>query len=141
MHDNIVLKAVLAQPDILRQIINDPKNHLNYHPMAWLEAEAIKNIERQAYGRRQFASASASRHAYYRKHTSVEERAALRLEITYLKNSVLKGWHLYEEIARVMSIKFKRDYSRRNIKAMLEFTSEVIADIEQASNGKVAIAA
>ena len=145
MADNIVLLAVRQNPKILRQIVSDPidgeRNPFANHEMSIIERMAFDNIERQAFGRRRFARATDARHAYYRKFTTREEREALRLEVKYMQYSFLKGWQLYEEIARVMSIKFRKLYTWREVKGMLEYTSEVIADIELNPNRRLRKAA
>lgn len=130
MIDNIVLRAVLAEPDILRRVVTDPDNHLDTHPMAWMEVEAFRNITKQAFGKRRFAQATENRQRTYRNYLSEHERCALRLEGMYMRNSVLQGYHLYEEIARVMSIKFRTSFRWYDVKGMLEIASEIIADLE-----------
>jgi hypothetical protein len=136
--DNPVIQAIRQNPKIIRQIIADPENHLGHHRMFHIERLAIDNIERQAFGKRRYAVESDRRHRYYRKFLSLEERTALRYEVKLLQHSFIRGVQLYQEVARLMSVKFKSHYDWRYIKDMLEVASEVIADIELNSylNGK-----
>jgi len=127
---NLVLQAVRRDPRILFDIVNDPRNHLNTRPISFIEWMAFDNIERQAFGKRRFARASLGRHRTFRRHLTLIEHKALQLETKYMRYSVLQGFHLYDEIARVLSIKLRARVTWREVKDILESASEVIADLE-----------
>lgn len=139
--DNIVLHAVRENPRIIHQIIDDPDNHLNKHRMSMIELMAIDNIQRQAFGKRRFANACENRHRTYRNWLDKYERYALSKEIEYMQRRFLTGVALYQEIAHLMTIKFKSSFHWQDIKAMLEVASEIIADLELSSNTKLAMVA
>lgn len=131
---NPIILAVRENPRILYEIVADPENHLNTRPSNYVEWQAFGNIERQAFGKRRFMYASDNRQRTYRNYLSTIERMAMRLETQYLRYSFLKGYQLYEEIARVMSIKTRSRYTWREVKDILEFSSEIIADLELSLN-------
>jgi hypothetical protein len=136
--ENVVLMAVRQHPNILKEIINDPENHLSTHNPSMIELMAFDNIQRQAFGRRRYANASDNRRRTYRNYLDKYERKALELEIEYLQRRFLQGVELYKEIARVLSIRYNKFWDWRSVKAMLEMASEIIADIELSSNVKYA---
>lgn len=127
---NDVILAVRQQPDILQQIVSDPHWQLNNHESYLIERQAFNQITIQAFGKRRFANAKHSTMKYYYEFLTPIEHTALRLETKYMQGSVLKGYQLYEEIARVMSIKLHAYFTWREIKGILEFASEIIADVE-----------
>lgn len=132
---NQVIEAVRDNPQILQQIVNDPDYMLNTHQSHAIERKAFKQINMQAFGKRRFASAKLSTLKNYYRFLSPIEHTALRLERKYMQSSVLKGYQLYEEIARVMSIKLHAYFTWREVKGILEFASEIIADIELSRKG------
>lgn len=139
--DNEILLAVRENPKIFRQIIDDPANHLNKHRISIIEYMALDNITRQAFGKRRFKNACDNRQRTYRNWLDKYERYALRKEVYYMENSYLKGFHLYEEIAKLMTAKFKARFTWQDVKVILEDASEIIADLELHSNTKLAMVA
>ena len=127
---NDIIQAIRANPTLLNDIVTLPEYHLNTHNSFAIERAAFQNINFQAFGKRRFSNASENRHRTYRNYLGVEERYALRLERKYMLGSVLRGQQLQADIARCMSIRFKSHYTWRDVKGILEFASEVIADIE-----------
>ena len=130
---NDVIAAVRQQPDLLQQIVSDPDYHLNTHGSYSIERQAFKQINMQAFGKLRFATATYSHKKYYYEFLSSIEHTAMRLERQYMEYSMLKGYQLYEEIARVMSIKLHAYFTWREIKSILEFASEIIADVALSS--------
>jgi len=134
MAENIVLLAVRQEPDILRRIVNDPDNHLDQHAISMIERMAFDNILRQAFGRRRYASANDNRHRTYRNYLDKFERYALQKEVEYMERRHLTGVDLFEEIAMLMCFRFKSRFTWRDVKAIIEVASEVIADLELEPN-------
>ena len=127
---NDVILAVRQNPNILQDIVSDPDYHLNTHHSHSIERQAFTQINIEAFGKRRFATASTNRHRTYANYLSKIEREALRQERKYMQYSVIRGYQLYEEIARVMSLKLHAYFTWREVKDILEFASEIIADIE-----------
>lgn len=125
---SIVLDAVRANRNILYEVLRE--NEMDYRPVSDVERDAFRVIINQAFGKIRFSGAGDNRRRTYRNYLSKVEREAMRLERMYMQNSYLRGADLYQEMARVMSIKFRSHFTWREVKGILEFASEVVADIE-----------
>jgi superfamily I DNA and/or RNA helicase len=125
---NDVLMAVKANRNILFEVLRE--YGMDYRPISDLERDVFRIIINQAFGKIQFSRADDNRRRTYRNYLSPVEREAMRLERMYMRNSYLRGADLYQEMARVMSIKFRSHFTWREVKGILEFASEVVSDIE-----------
>lgn len=125
-----VIKAVRKQPGILKQIVADPKNHLDTHGSYFIEREAFKHINTEALGKQRFAQATRITLNNYYKVLGAVEHTAMRYERQILKDRVLQGWHIYEEIAVRMTIRFKSVFTWRYVKELLAEASREIARFE-----------
>ena len=103
---------------------------LDHYPISDLERKVYARIINQVFGQVRFSEASTSRHRTYRNHLSYYERVAIRLKTTYMNTSLLEGKDLYVEIAKVMTIKLKKEFSWQGVKDLIEVASEIVADIE-----------
>ena len=128
--DNPILQAVRQNRNALWDVVNNPDYHLNTHKNFLIERMAFDNIQKQAFGKRRYATASENRHRLYRNYLSEVERVCLRIEVNMLQTSFLRGYQLYEEVARQMTIKFRSHYDWKHVKSILEMASEVISDLE-----------
>jgi integrase len=125
---NDVLMAVRANRNILFEVLRE--YGMDYRPISALERDVFRIIVNQAFGKIQFSRADDNRRRTYRRYLSRVERESMRLERMYMQNSRLRGVDLYQEMARVMSIKFGSPFTWREVKGILEFASEIISDIE-----------
>lgn len=127
---NDVILAVRQQPGILKQIVSDPDYHLNTHGAYYIEREAFKHINMEAFGKQRFAHATRITLDNYYKVLGAVEHTAMRYEKQILRDRVLQGWHIYEEIALRMTIRFKSVFTWRYVKELLVDASREIARYE-----------
>jgi hypothetical protein len=125
-----IYEALRDEPKKLFNIVKDPSFHLNTHSIDYVEFVSFVRIQKQAFAKRRYRTVPDNRHRTYRKYLNKLERQAMRLEIKYMECSVLSGAALYEEIARVMSIKNRSHITRQQVLSILESASDVIADLE-----------
>ena len=124
---NEVLEAVKANPRVLREVLKLPE--LAAMGSSFVEQNAIRNIEREVFARRQFYS--NSRRTRYYRYLSDIQRHLLRMERDYMVNRpALRGRALYAEIARVYSGMKGLNVTARQVRDELGLASEILIQIE-----------
>ncbi len=126
---NDIVLAIRQQPDILKQIVTDPHWQLNNHESYSIERQAFKQINIQAFGKRRFANAKHSTRKNYYRFLSPIEVTAMRFEKEVMRDTVLQGHYVYQEVAYMMTFYFKNRFDWREVEGILAFASEVIATL------------